>query len=288
MKINNLNSIENQFDVLRHASNIYTKSGQNDLKDYQKKALLKIEEKYLEYLNENIIIKGYSKQDIIKRTQLLNKYFDFIDQKEYKNVFTSQSKFRSTILEEFMYILFNDLIKSIRDKIKDDEELLKTGSTKAYTNLYFSGKNLEEFIKNPTLGINQKDQDFAIYRPLKITIGNSKAIYTNIPIIAIENKTYIDKTMLEGSIATAEKIKSGNPYSLFIIITETYEVKLDVDPIYSKIDQIYVLRKMTKRRENKDPISHEVLIDLVEFVERHLKRDWSDVKNKLEATGKII
>jgi hypothetical protein len=43
--------------------------------------------------------------------------------------------------------------------------------------------------------------------------------------------------MLEGSIATAEKIKYGNPYSLFFVVTERYAVDLSIDPVYSKIDQ---------------------------------------------------
>jgi hypothetical protein len=46
--------------------------------------------------------------------------------------------------------------------------------------------------------------------------------------------------MYEGFVSTAEKIKRGNPYCIFLIVTETYQVSLDVDPKYSLIDQIYV------------------------------------------------
>jgi hypothetical protein len=144
-------------------------------------------------------------------------------------------------------------------------------------------------VNSPQLGINDKDQDFAIYRPINITIGDSNSINTNLPIVAIDNKTYIDKTMLEGSIATAEKVKSGNPYSLFFIVTENYDVDLKVDPIYSKIDQIYVLRK-SKRAINQtnQPIYPDVFVDLVSEVRIHLTRNWSDVSAKLSNTGKII
>jgi hypothetical protein len=95
--------------------------------------------------------------------------------------------------------------------------------------------------------------------------------------------------MLEGSIATAEKVKSGNPYSLFFIVTENYDVDLKVDPIYSKIDQIYVLRK-SKRAKNQpmQPIYSDVLVDLVSEVRIHLTRNWSDVSAKLSNTGKIL
>ena len=49
-------------------------------------------------------------------------------------------------------------------------------------------------------------------------------------------------------MSTAEKIKTGNPYALFITVSENYDVDLSVDPAYSRIDQIYVWRKC-KRKE---------------------------------------
>lgn len=202
------------------------------------------------------------------------------------NEFSSQSKFRPSIIEEFMYILFDNLIQNIKSNINDEKNFLKIGGTKAYTNLYFSAKNLKEFINHPQIGVNQKDQDFAIYKTITLNIENTGIIKTNLPVVAIENKTYIDKTMLEGSIATAEKIKSGNPYSLFIIVTETYDVDLTVDPAYSRIDQIYVLRKC--KRKEQVPIQSDVLIDLLEMVKNHLTRSWSNIEEKLREKGKII
>jgi len=43
--------------------------------------------------------------------------------------------------------------------------------------------------------------------------------------------------MLDGSIVTAEKIKNDNPYCLFLVVTECYDVSLDVDPAYSRINR---------------------------------------------------
>ena len=274
--------------VYKHASNIIAKYKSKKNSSIQLKALPLLANEYYKFIYENDKLIGYSKKIICERTKLLNNYYDFISANDYDNIFTSQGKFRPTILEEFMYILFKDLINEIKSKIKNDNNL-KVGSSRAYTNLFFSGANFESFINEPQIGINQKDQDFAIYRPINISIGNSNTIQTNLPIVAIENKTYIDKTMLEGSIATAEKIKSGNPYSLFFIVAENYDVDLKIDPIYSKINQIYVLRK-SKRSGNTpiQPIYADVLIDLVDEVQKHLTRNWSDVSNKLNNLGKII
>lgn len=274
--------------VYKHGSNIIAKHNNWDkLTQIQKKAFPLLVEKYYIFLSENEKLKGHSDTVIQKRTKLLNDYYDFINVNNYDNVFTSQGKFRPTILEEFMYILFRDLVVETKIKINKGQNDLKIGSATAYTNLFFSGANFESFIDSPSIGINQKDQDFAIYRPIEIIIGASNTIKTNLPIVAIENKTYIDKTMLEGSIATADKIKSGNPYSLYFIVTENYDVDLKIDPAYSKINQIYVLRK-SKRKGILQPVFSDVLIDLVNYVKDHLTRNWSDVAKKMADSGKII
>ena len=271
-----------------HAANYIQKyKNYNELSAIQKKALDLLLPQYRKFLEGNKKLSGHTKDIIQKRTMLLNTYFDYITNNGFDNTFTAQSKFRPTIMEEFMYIVFADLIDQIKSKISDSNDNLKLGGTKAYTNLYFAAKNLEEFVREPKIGVNQKDQDFAIFRPITLNIENTGNIQTNLPIVAIENKTYIDKTMLEGSIATAEKIKSGNPYSLFIIVTETYEVDLSVDPAYSRIDQIYVLRK-SKRRDGRQQIYHEVVFDLVDNIYNHLIRNWSDIEQKMRDTGRII
>ncbi len=271
-----------------HASNFLAKLKSYDTSSLeQKKAFDSLLPVYFKYLNENLKLIGFSDEIITKRTKLLNDYYHFIFDNGYDNIFKSQSKFRPTIIEEFLFLLFKNLIEDLKIKIKDDNDILSVGAIKAYSNLYFTAKNLESFINEPSVGINTKDQDFAIYRPLNLAIQDIGKYPTNIPVVSIECKTYIDKTMLEGSIATAEKIKSGNPYSLFIIITETYEVDLKVDPVYSRINQIYVLRK-SKRKDAKQPIYADVLIDLVRLIKSHLERDWSDIQNKLSNHGKII
>lgn len=291
MTKNELQEFVNPLDksVYKHASNIVAKL--NDwmkLTPRQQTALLDMGVAYTVYINTNNQLIGHSDEIISQRVDSLNTYYNFLASNQYDNIFTSQGKFRPTILEEFMYILLKDLINERRSEVTNSEHL-KMGSARAYTNLYFSGSNFIEFIASPQIGINQKDQDFAIYRPIEISIGESNAISTNLPIVAIENKTYIDKTMLEGSIATAEKIKSGNPYALFYIVTENYDVDLKIDPIYSRINQIYVLRK-SKRTKGAplQPIAADVVQDLVHEIINHLDRNWSDITRKMTSTGKIL
>lgn len=252
-----------------------------------RRLLEEIKAKYLVWKEANEQIKGTGYQDIKRKVELLNEYKDFINQPKFKKEggnnygFTSQSQLHSSVLEEFMYYLFKDI-----NKLCNKE--LHWGRTQAYTNLYFAPPNIESFESSSNIVINVKNQDFSISKKviLKSKVSNSDTWQENklyVPIVCIECKTYLDKTMYEGSVSTAEKIKKGNPYCIFLIVTETYEVSLDVDPKYSSIDQIYVLRKDSK----DNPIFDDVVWDLFQFVENHINSEWYNVSERIKK-GKMI
>jgi len=250
-------------------------------------ALSDIIPQYYTYLHENLELFGYDDSTLISRVKLLNEYYNFIHINNFDNVFSSQGKFRSTILEEFMFLLFRDYVGYLKTVYHDTNNVIDSGAAKLYTNLYFTSNNFESFIKSPSIEINVKDQDFAIFRNFTLTANGAISKEIKIPVIAIENKTYIDKTMLEGIISTAEKIKTGNPYAFFAAVTENYDVDLTVDPVYSRIDQIYVLRK-SRRKESWNNISPEVVLRLFHEVQSHIERPWSNVEHKMRSDGVIL
>ena len=209
----------------------------------------------------------------------------FYHDNDIDNLFSSQSKLRPSILEEFVFILFRDYVNDLIDRF-DADSIINSGSAKAYTNLFFRAKDFQEFIKAPQIGVNQKDQDYSIYRELSISI-DGKNTKIKIPVVAVETKTYIDKTMLDSIIATAEKLKNGTPHSKFIAVTESYEVDKNVDPAYSRIDQIYVLRK-SNNRDSWNQISEDVVFRLFNDVKDHIERPWSDIETKMKKEGVIL
>lgn len=277
--------VKEEHPQLSHASNIITKFNK-PLSKQQEEALGKLIPKYSSYLKKMIDLNTYDRDSVNKKVDYLNEYYNFMHTEDLDKAFSSQGKFRPTVLEEFLYLLFMDLVADIKTK-EDKQNVIDSGAVKAYTNLYFKAKNFKNYITNPELQINDKDQDYAIYRKFNISVDNGEQLQIHIPAVAMEAKTYIDKTMLEGIIATAEKIKSGNPYTRFVAVTERYDVKLSVDPSYSRIDQIYVLRK-TMRKQQWNDIDKDVVWRLFNDTRNHLERPWSDIEAKINNEGVII
>lgn len=248
----------------------------------------KVVKDYKKWNNNNEKLRGYSRDTIRKRVRWLNDYK--ADVKDIKYSF--QSKFHSTIIEEFLYYIFRDLIIKLNDEANSNnkKDPILLGNAAVYCNLYFEFKNYNLFTKNPNMRINIKNQDFAIYRPTKIKIEDKEKII-NIPIVSIECKTWLDKTMLDGAITTAEAIKRGNMNSLFLIVTELYNVSYNVNPVYSRVDRIFSLKKDTKykvRGASDSLVCYDVVESLFDTVENHLEREPPNIEENLMRRGVVL
>jgi hypothetical protein len=259
---------------LVHASNILAKLKNNE----NIELLLKCANEYFDFNTD------FDISDITKSVKSWNKYLNFVrtNNKSERNkpVFSSQSKFEPTILEEVLYRMFKEF----------ESDKIKIGSIKAFSNMFFSPSDFTNFQAFSDIKINTKDQDFAIYKQVEIAItDNPNPTPAFIPVIAIECKTYLDKTMLEGSVATAEKIKNGNPYCRFCIVTERYDVDRKVDIKNSRIDQIYILKKDAKK-SNADSIdiTEDVVSLIYEDTKKHLTAKWANIENNIREKGVIF
>lgn len=116
-----------------------------------------------------------------------------------------------------------------------------------------------------------------------LNAGDSEEHFFDIPVVAIECKTYLDKTMLEGSSRAAEEVKARNPNGLYIVVMEWLKLWDAVNLRKYKVDQIYVLRKQknTDREYRyldkyiKNPIDPNVVWHLFSTVRTHLTTDWA-------------
>lgn len=281
-----------------HGSNLTQK--ENHRKKYRdkksRKYLSEIRERYDAWHKANLALAGPTKvkkkvdaATILRRVELFNEYKDFIDQQHYATAFDSRSNLHSTVLEEFMYYLFKDLVQSI-----STSALL--GKSHTFKDLFFTADSYADMLDTPTVLVERKDHDFAIGVHIQASFrskGQAKYEWNNwdLPAVAVECKTYLDKTMLQDASTAADVIKHRNPNALYLVVAEWLKLTEAVNLGKFKIDQIYVLRKQknTDREDRyhssyvKNPIYPDVVEHLFDTVRTFLTNSWKgSVANRLK------
>ena len=210
--------------------------------------LKEIRARYDQWNSENLALKGpfsnHSEHDseiIKKRVKLLNEYKDFLDQQHYAEKFDSRSNLHSSVLEEFLYFLFKDVVNDI-----SEDALI--GKCHAFKDIFFRPSNFKMMVSKIESSIEKKDHDFAIGVSVLSSLqckGVKQPEFDqwDIPAVAIECKTYLDKTMLQDASTAAEQLKQKNPNAMYIVLAEWLKLTDSVNLKKFKIDQIYVLRK---------------------------------------------
>ncbi|MBI4160263.1 Bpu10I family restriction endonuclease [Candidatus Wolfebacteria bacterium] len=263
-----------------HGLNIKNKR----LKSGYPKILDEIENKYTNWVNATEKLSSENKKELSTKVALLNDYSDYII--SVAEHFKFQDKLGSSVVEEFLFLLFRD-IPGLKEDLSND--LLFMGQADAYLNLSFAPRNLQDFIKNPGIYINRKNQDFTISKKVGCifnTNGTEEKVELIVPAVAIESKAYIPKTMFDQVAYEAMRLKEGNPFALCIIVAEQNALSNDVNLKNTKIDEVFILRKQ-KRSKIRKPIDPVVVNDLYNFVKSYLNADWFDNKKATER-GRLI
>lgn len=162
-------------------------------------------------------------------TQIINDYYAKLNTFAKENGITSQSKFRSTFLEELSTYLFQD------------NEYIKNGKLGIYNKGIYAGIKIGNDLK---VNIMKKDVDFCIGKKVTITIENSN-FEIILPIIAVEVKTYLDATMFGEVQFSSKLLKSATPNVKTYVLMETNQVGNDkiISARYDKVlDEMFVLR----------------------------------------------
>ena len=142
-------------------------------------------------------------------------------------------------------------------------------------------------IASPNALVEKKDHDFVIGSTVnaRFMCKGMEAYETasfDIPAVAIECKTYLDKTMLEGASTACEQLKSRNSNAIYILVAERLKLTEAINLRKYKVDQIYVLRKQRNTdREYRyaegytaNPIYSDVVWHLFSMVREYLASDW--------------
>ena len=208
---------------------------------------------YNPYKTSQIAINGITRDDIDRKVALLNGYYPSVESFGALHRITSQAKFRPTVLEEFCGFL----LKDIPEIQRLDLDFFNKG--------VFAGIVLD---REGNAKIKTKDIDFCIGKRFDVNIGEEQYPII-IPVIAIECKTYIDKTMLSEAQFTAQKMKQGSPNVKVYCVSERNEIDVDEVPTKgrSPLDQIFVIRGITT-----NPVSSNAVFDFFNEVKTSLER----------------
>jgi hypothetical protein len=232
-----------------HGDKLKALLNNNKLPASDKTKLKEAIDRYAIWRDTLLHLEGKFDKIVSSSVELLNTYKNYI---EIDLIFASsedflyrqkgQLKLDNTVLEEFLPLLVNCIFK---EKIKEKNIVL--GPTSC-----ISGIRFDSTLSIETAGggivLKQKDQDFAIARPIYLKSSHypsfEKSITreANIAYLACECKTNLDKTMFQEASATALDLKSSVPTAKYILLCEW----LDMTPISSSttaIDEIIILRK---------------------------------------------
>ena len=152
---------------------------------------------------------------------------------------------------------------------------------------FFRSDNYASMIASPNTLVEKKDHVFVIGSTVNARfMCKGMEVYEvasfDIPAVAIECKTYLDKTMLEGASTACEQLKSRNPNAIYILVAERLKLTEAINLRKYKVDQIYVLRKQRNTdREYRyaegytaNPIYSDVVWHLFSMVREYLASDW--------------
>ena len=229
------------------------------------------------YMNEYLKTKmelmdiDFSKADsetFKKATDIINEYYRKLNKFTNDNGITSQSKFRSTFLEELSSYLF------------EDNEYIKNGKLGIYNKGIYAGMKIGNDLK---INIMRKDVDFCIGKKVKMKIEDQE-FEIILPVVAVEVKTYLDATMFGEVQYSSKLIKNATPNAKTYVLMETNQVGNDkiISARYDNVlNEMFVLR-----------LNEESLIDysVLEDYYNEITSDIADiaVEREVITPGRLI
>lgn len=197
----------------------------------------------LEYTSEKI--------EVFKQAaRLIDEYLIKVEEFSDKINITSQSKFRSTFIEEISSYLFKD-IPLIRDNTFD-----------IFNKNVFSGMKINNKMH---IDIIPKDVDFCIGKRVSVVVEGIQTMQINIPIVCVEAKTYLDATMFGEVQFSSKQIKNACPNVKTYVLMEYNDVskeKILAARYDNNLNEMFVLRGGSRKDSIvKTPLDENTLLN---------------------------
>lgn len=247
----------------------YNEKG-NEIEKFYNEVYLKYREKLekLNYISKNI--------EIFKEAaQLIDEYLIEVENFSSAINITSQSKFRSTFIEEISAYLFKDL------------PLIKNNTFGIYNKNVYAGMKINNHMH---IDIIPKDVDFCIGKKITLKIDENQTLQVIIPIVCVEVKTYLDATMFGEVQYSSRQIKNSSPNVKTYVLMEYNDVskeKIIAARYDNNLNEMFVLRSGS-RRENiiNTPLNPESLLEY--YCEIKKTVDNTEIEDIVNSTGRLL
>ncbi len=222
----------------------------------------------LDYLSEDFEI-------FKKAAKLIDEYLIKVEEFSSRMEITSQSKFKSTFIEEISLYLFKEL------------PLIKDNTFGIYNKNIFAGMKINNKMH---VDIIPKDVDFCIGKKIIVEINGEQTLQIIIPIVCVEVKTYLDATMFGEVQYSSRQIKNASPNARTYVLMEYNDVakeKIIAARYDNNLNEMFVLRNGSR----KDPISKshldpQTLLDYYKEIKKVV--DNTETKDKVVTPGRLL
>lgn len=259
-----------------HESNLKSKinSNYNNKGEEIKKFYEEIYVKYREQLESlNYVSKDIN---IFKRaSQLIDEYLIEVENFSSKINITSQSKFRSTFIEEISTYLFRTL------------SLIKDNTFGIYNKNIYAGIKINNQMH---IDVISKDVDFCVGKKVELKIDETQRLSIIIPIVCVEVKTYLDATMFGEVQYSSRQIKNASPNVKTYVLMEYNDVskeKIIAARYDNNLNEMFVLRCGSRKDLIINaPINPEALLEYYEEVSTSIEH--TEIEDIVNNTGKLL
>lgn len=262
--------------VYVHENNLLNKI-RNNYNDKGKEIELFYNNVYLKY-RKDLQNLDYVSEDLKifkKACMFIDEYLIEIENFSSRINITSQSKFRSTFIEEINTYLFEKL------------PLLKNNTFDTFNKNIFAGIKINNKMH---IDIISKDVDFCIGKKVSIMIDKAQNLNIIIPIICVEVKTYLDATMFGEVQFSSKQIKNASPNVKTYVLMEYNDVSKEkiISARYdNNLNEMFVLRGGT-RKDNilNTPLDEKTLLEYFQTIKNVI--DKTNIEDKIIVPGKLL
>lgn len=232
---------------------------------------------YLKYRQELENLDYISKKIKVfkKAAILIDKYLIEVEEFSSRMNITSQSKFRSTFIEEISSYLFKSL------------PLIKNNTFGIFNKNIFAGMKINNQMH---IDIIPKDVDFCIGKKVSLVLDNIQSLQIIIPVVCIEVKTYLDATMFGEVQFSSKQIKNASPNAKTYVLMEYNDVSKEkiISARYdNNLNEMFVLRSGS-RKDNIviTPLDAETLLNY--YCEISDAIDNTGLKDDVITPGRLL